>query len=53
LRAAAKGIVNVSQDPLQVGLQEIKRIIVEQEQYTALLKKRLESIEGLLKEGVK
>ena len=44
--------VNVSQDPLQVGLQEIKRIIVEQEQYTATLKKRLESIEGLLQEQV-
>ncbi|MGZ3628612.1 MAG: ion transporter [Ktedonobacteraceae bacterium] len=46
-------VVNVSQDTLQVGLQEIKRIIVEQEQYTALLKKRLETIEGLLQEGVK
>ena len=33
-------VVNVSQDTLQVGLQEIKRIIVEQEQYTAILKKR-------------
>jgi voltage-gated potassium channel Kch len=41
---------NVSQDPLQAGLQEIKRIIVEQEQYTTLLKKSLESIEGLLQE---
>jgi len=45
-------VVTVSQDPLQVGLQEIKRIILEQEQYTALLKKRLESIEGLLQEKV-
>ena len=44
--------VNVSQEPLQVGLQEIKRIIVEQEQYTALLKKRLETFEGLLQEQV-
>ena len=44
--------VTVSQDPLQVGLQEIKRIIVEQEQYTALLKKRLETFEGLLQEQV-
>jgi len=26
---------------------------VEQEQYTAILKKRLETIEGLLQEGVK
>jgi len=45
-------VVNVSQEPLQVGLQEIKRIIVEQEQYTVLLKKRLETFEGLLQEQV-
>jgi len=44
--------VNDSPDTLQVGLQEIKRIIVEQEQYTALLKKRLETFEGLLQEQV-
>src|SRR6266516_3385826 len=44
--------VTVSQEPLQVGLQEIKRIIVEQEQYTVLLKKRLETFEGLLQEQV-
>jgi len=44
--------VNVAPDTLQVGLQEIKRIILEQEQYTAILKKRLETIEGLLQEQV-
>src|SRR6266536_3441902 len=44
--------VTVSQEPLQVGLQEIKRIIVEQEQNTVLLKKRLETFEGLLQEQV-
>ncbi len=43
-------VVNVSPDTLQVGLQEIKRIILEQEQYTAILKKRLETIEGFLHE---
>ena len=43
-------VVNVPPDTLQAGLQEIKRVILEQEQYTALLKKRLETIEGLLLE---
>ncbi len=43
-------VVNVAPDTLQVGLQEIKRIILEQEQYTATLKMRLETIEGLLHE---
>jgi voltage-gated potassium channel len=45
-------VINVSPDTLQVGLQEIKRIIVEQEQYTAILKKRLETIDKLLHEQV-
>jgi voltage-gated potassium channel Kch len=42
--------VNTTPDNLQAGLQEIKRIILEQEQYTAELKKRLETIDGLLQE---
>jgi len=44
--------VNTTPDTLQAGLQEIKRIILEQEQYTATLKKRLETIDGLLHEKV-
>ncbi len=44
--------VNTTPDNLQVGLQEIKRIILEQEQYTAELKKRLETIDGLLDQKV-
>ena len=45
-------VVNVAPDTLQVGLQEIKRIILEQEQYTATLKMRLETIDRLLQEKV-
>ena len=44
--------VNTTPDTLQAGLQEIKRIILEQEQYTAELKKRLETIDGLLDQKV-
>jgi len=42
--------MSTTPDNLQAGLQEIKRIILEQEQYTATLKMRLETIEGLLHE---
>ena len=42
--------MSATPDNLQAGLQEIKRIILEQEQYTATLKMRLETIEGLLHE---
>ena len=42
--------ISTTPDNLQAGLQEIKRIILEQEQYTAILKMRLETIEGLLQE---
>jgi voltage-gated potassium channel Kch len=42
--------VNTTPANLQAGLQEIKRIILEQEQYTAELKMRLETIDGLLHE---
>src|SRR6266567_6077490 len=42
--------ISTTPDNLQAGLQEIKRIILEQEQYTATLKMRLETIEGLLHE---
>jgi voltage-gated potassium channel Kch len=44
--------ISTTPDNLQAGLQEIKRIILEQEQYTAALKKRLETIDGLLHEKV-
>jgi voltage-gated potassium channel len=44
--------ISTTPDNLQAGLQEIKRIILEQEQYTAALKKRLETIDGLLHEQV-
>jgi voltage-gated potassium channel len=42
--------VNTNPDNLQAGLQEIKRLLLEQEKYTAELKKRLELIDGLLHE---
>ena len=45
-------VVNTTPDNLQAGLQEIKRIILEQEQYTATLKMRLETIDKLLHEQV-
>ena len=41
---------NTNPDNLQAGLQEIKRLLLEQEKYTAELKKRLELIDGLLHE---
>src|SRR3989442_491389 len=44
--------ISTTPDNLQAGLQEIKRIILEQEQYTALLKMRLETIDKLLHEQV-
>lgn len=44
--------VNTTPDNLQAGLQEIKRILLEQEHSTAELKKRLEEIDGLLREQV-
>ena len=44
--------ISTTPDNLQAGLQEIKRIILEQEQYTAALKKRLETIDGLLHEKI-
>ena len=42
--------VNTTPDNLQAGLQEIKRIILEQEQFTAELKKKLDMIDRLLQE---
>jgi voltage-gated potassium channel Kch len=47
-----KEAMSTTPDNLQAGLQEIKRIILEQEQYTVTLKKRLETIDGLLHEKV-
>jgi voltage-gated potassium channel len=44
--------ISNSPNNLQAGLQEIKRIILEQEQYTAALKERLETIDKLLHEKV-
>ncbi len=44
--------ISTTPDNLQAGLQEIKRIILEQEQYTATLKMRLETIDRLLQEKV-
>ena len=44
--------VNTTPDNLQAGLQEIKRILLEQEHYTAELKQRLEEIDGLLRKQV-
>src|SRR6266700_2066859 len=44
--------MSATPDNLQAGLQEIKRIILEQEQYTAALKMRLETIDKLLHEQV-
>src|SRR2546428_9953157 len=40
--------ISTTAENLQAGLQEIKRIILEQEQYTATLKMRLETIDKLL-----
>ena len=45
-------VISTTPDNLQAGLQEIKRIILEQEQYTATLKMRLETIDKLLHEQV-
>jgi hypothetical protein len=44
--------VHTAPDTLQASLQELNRLIVEQEQYTAELKKRLEMIDGLLQEHI-
>jgi voltage-gated potassium channel len=49
---AEQEAVNTTPDTLQAGLQELKRLLVEQEQYTAELKKRLEMIDGLLPEHI-
>jgi hypothetical protein len=44
--------VHTTPDTLQAGLQELRRLVLVQEQYTAELKKRLEMIDGLLQEHI-
>jgi alpha-ketoglutarate-dependent taurine dioxygenase len=42
--------IHPTPDNLQAGLQEIRRIVLEQEHYTAELKVRHEEIDGLFQE---
>jgi voltage-gated potassium channel len=44
--------VHTTPETLQAGLQELKRLVLEQEHSTAELKKRLELIDGLLQEHI-